>query len=137
MLSVLKVQEISQNPFACLSTLFRVELRSVEIVFLNSRAERVDVLCLCNRTFIDRYIEAMDEIDELFLVETIEQVSPCSGQCIPSHVRYLVLVLLGVKTLHIGLEDAQTVYISCIPRQMPNTGCFKSLISWSSPVRRR
>ena len=106
MLSVLKVQEIGQNPFACLSALFRVELRGVEVVLLDGRAERMDVLGLCCRTFVDRYVETMDEIDEFFLVETFEQVPPCLGQCIPSHVRYLVLVLL-------------------------------SLISWSSPVRRR
>ena len=50
-----------------------MELGGIEVVLVQGRAVGEDVIRGCRGKFVQWHIEAMHEIDELFLVESLEQ----------------------------------------------------------------
>ena len=89
-----------------------MELGGIEVVLVQGRAIRENVIRGCRGKFIQWYIEAMYEVNEFFLVETLEQIATRIGQCVPSHVRHFVLVAHRLEFLHVDVEDAQAIRIA-------------------------
>ena len=124
-------QKVPQYLLTHSSALLGMKLRGVEVILVHRRAERQDVLRHSRRVLADRHIVAVDEIDENSplpappLGACLEKRrsdgrrgTPPKGErrgglyCVPPHVRYLVLVSLWHKALHLCVEDAEAIYIA-------------------------
>ena len=100
---------MGEDTFAHAATLLGVELRGIEILFVQGGTKRMDVIGHRRRMGTERHVEAVYEVDELLLREALEQGTACLPQAVPSHVGHFVGMLGGHKALHLFVEDAQTI----------------------------
>ena len=82
-----------------------MKLGGIEVIFMQSGTERVDIIGLGSRKLTDGYIITMYEINKFITGESFEQVTLQLTDGIPSHVGYLILVFPGHKTFHVGIEN--------------------------------
>ena len=100
---------------------------------------------MCCRKLVQRHIEAMYEVYKFFFGESFEQVAAYMSQGVPSHMGYFVFMPGGLNNFtsvskmpkQSAFPSSECRHISCIPRQIPSTGCFKFLITSSNRFFRR
>src|SRR5699024_9216263 len=106
------VQKILQDTFAYTSTLFGMKLGGIEVILMQSGAERKYVVRYGSRTIVDRNIKAVYEIDEFFFRKAPEEVTFGLRNRIPAHVGNLILMLLRNETFHVGIKNTEAIHIS-------------------------
>ena len=83
-----------------------MELRGVEIVFMQGGTERHDIVGHGYGVRVDRHVIAVYEINEFVRAEALEQRAACMCQGVPSHVGHFVFVLFRTKLQDFRVENA-------------------------------
>ena len=130
-LKELKSQEIMENLLPSLAALFRMKLRSEEVVLLHSGTEGVDIFSNGYGIRAYGYIEAVNEVDEgrpspppnlpprreAFFTPIAPLllgggVGRGGCNCVPAHMRYLVFVTCRNEALHFCVKYAKAIHVS-------------------------
>ena len=101
-----------KDALAHASALLGVELHGVEVVLVQGRAERLYVVRHCRRARMQGHVVAVHEVDVFLAAESGEQGAAGVADGVPPHMGHLVLVVVGDKTAHLGIEYAQAVGVS-------------------------
>ena len=85
---LLEIQKVPQNPFTCLPAFLRMELGGIKVIFMQCRAERMDIIGFSSSEVTNRHIETVYKVDKLFFGESFEQFAVCLTNRIPAHMRH-------------------------------------------------
>ena len=88
-----------------------MELGGVEVVLMERGAVVNNMMGRSNGLLTQRTIVAVDEIDIGSIKTVIERRSQVL-QLVPTHRRHLVFLRLRNETVHIGIENPQTIHIA-------------------------